>query len=87
MAQNLALRHPAERRADPSATLRCAETSPVDAALVELLERALRDSSKSRDTVLDRFSGSSTTLIACEETGCGEPGWWAGPAVRHADVS
>ena len=33
---------------------------------VELVERALRNSSKSRDTVLDPFGGSGTTLIACE---------------------
>ena len=36
---------------------------------VELVERALRNSSKSRDTVLDPFGGSGTTLIACEKAG------------------
>lgn len=36
---------------------------------VELIERALRNSSKSRDTILDPFGGSGTTLIACEKTG------------------
>ena len=36
---------------------------------VELVERALRNSSKSRDTVLDPFGGSGTTLIACERAG------------------
>jgi DNA modification methylase len=36
---------------------------------VELVERALRNSSKSRDVVLDLFGGSGTTLIACEKTG------------------
>ena len=36
---------------------------------VELVERALHNSSKSRDTVLDPFGGSGTTLIACERTG------------------
>jgi len=36
---------------------------------VELVERALRNSSKSRDTVLDPFGGSGSTLIACEKTG------------------
>jgi DNA modification methylase len=36
---------------------------------VELVERALRNSSKSRDTVFDPFGGSGTTLIACEKTG------------------
>ena len=33
---------------------------------VELVERALGNSSKTRDTVLDPFGGSGTTLIACE---------------------
>ena len=36
---------------------------------VELVERALRNSSKSRDTVFDPFGGSGTTLIACEKAG------------------
>jgi DNA modification methylase len=36
---------------------------------VELVERALRNSSKTRDTVLDPFGGSGSTLIACERTG------------------
>ena len=36
---------------------------------VELVERALRNTSKSRDTVLDPFGGSGTTLIACEKAG------------------
>jgi DNA modification methylase len=36
---------------------------------VELVERAIRNSSKSRDTVLDPFGGSGTTLIACEKAG------------------
>ena len=36
---------------------------------VELVERAIRNSSKSRDTVLDPFGGSGWTLIACERTG------------------
>ena len=36
---------------------------------VELVERALRNSSKTQDTVLDPFGGSGTTLIACEKTG------------------
>jgi len=36
---------------------------------VELVERAIRNSSKSRDTVLDPFGGSGTTLIACERSG------------------
>ena len=36
---------------------------------VELVERALRNSSKSRDIVLDPFGGSGSTLIACEKSG------------------
>ncbi len=36
---------------------------------VELVERATRNSSKTRDIVLDPFGGSGSTLIACEKTG------------------
>jgi DNA modification methylase len=36
---------------------------------VALVERALRNSSKSRDIVLDPFGGSGSTLIASEKTG------------------
>ena len=36
---------------------------------VELVERALRNSSRPGDTVLDCFGGSGTTLIAAEKTG------------------
>ncbi len=36
---------------------------------VELVERAVRNSSKSRDIVLDPFGGSGSTLIACEKSG------------------
>ena len=36
---------------------------------VELIERAIGNSSKGRDTVLDTFGGSGSTLIACEKTG------------------
>jgi DNA modification methylase len=36
---------------------------------VALVERAIRNSSKSRDIVLDPFGGSGTTLIATERTG------------------
>ena len=35
---------------------------------VELVERAVRNSSKTRDIVLDLFGGSGSTLIACEKT-------------------
>ena len=35
---------------------------------VELAERAIRNSSKTRDVVLDCFGGSGTTLIACEKS-------------------
>jgi len=36
---------------------------------VELVGRAILNSSKTRDTVLDPFGGSGTTLIACEKSG------------------
>lgn len=36
---------------------------------VELMERAIVNSSRSGDIVLDPFSGSGSTLIACERTG------------------
>ncbi|ALN64597.1 DNA methylase family protein [Lysobacter antibioticus] len=36
---------------------------------VALVERAIRNSSKSRDLILDPFGGSGTTMIACEKTG------------------
>ena len=35
---------------------------------VELVERAIKNSSKTRDIVIDLFGGSGTTLIACEKT-------------------
>jgi DNA modification methylase len=35
---------------------------------VELIERAIQNSSRSRETVLDVFGGSGSTLIACERT-------------------
>jgi DNA modification methylase len=35
---------------------------------VELVQRAIENSSKTRDTVLDCFGGSGSTLIACEKT-------------------
>jgi DNA modification methylase len=36
---------------------------------VGLIERAIRNSSKGRDIILDPFAGSGSTLIACEKTG------------------
>jgi DNA modification methylase len=36
---------------------------------IELIERAIQNSSKSGDSVLDAFGGSGSTLIACEKTG------------------
>ena len=36
---------------------------------VELMERAITNSSKVHDTVLDAFGGSGSTLIACHKTG------------------
>ena len=36
---------------------------------VELIERALVNSSKAGDLVLDLFGGSGSTLIACEKNG------------------
>jgi DNA modification methylase len=36
---------------------------------VALVERAIRNSSKTQDIVLDPFGGSGSTLIACEKTG------------------
>ena len=36
---------------------------------VELIERAIRNSSKSRDTILDPFGRPGSTLIACEKSG------------------
>jgi DNA modification methylase len=36
---------------------------------VALVERAIRNSSKSRDIMLDPFGGSGSTLIACEKAG------------------
>jgi DNA modification methylase len=36
---------------------------------VELIERAVLNSSRRGETVLDPFAGSGSTLIACEKTG------------------
>lgn len=35
---------------------------------VELIERALNNSSKAGDIVIDCFGGSGSTLVACEKT-------------------
>jgi DNA modification methylase len=35
---------------------------------IELVERALHNSSKTKDIVLDAFGGSGSTMIACEKT-------------------
>lgn len=35
---------------------------------VELIERAIRNSSKTQDVIFDPFGGSGSTLIACEKT-------------------
>src|SRR6202011_4035610 len=35
---------------------------------IELIERAITNSSRTGDTVLDPFSGSGSTVIACEKT-------------------
>jgi DNA modification methylase len=51
---------------------------------VELVERALRNSSKSRDTVFDPFGGSGTTLIACEKTG--RQAWLVELEPKYCDV-
>lgn len=52
---------------------------------VELIERAIRNSSKNRDIVLDPFGGSGSTIIACEKTG--RQGREIGPDARHVDTS
>src|SRR6202158_2501344 len=36
---------------------------------VELIERAIHNSSRAKDLVLDLFGGSGSTLIACERQG------------------
>jgi DNA modification methylase len=37
--------------------------------LVELVQKAIRNSSKSKRLVFDPFGGSGSTLVACETTG------------------
>jgi DNA modification methylase len=36
---------------------------------IELVERAIQNSSKTKDIVLDAFGGSGSTMIASEKTG------------------
>jgi DNA modification methylase len=51
---------------------------------VALVERALRNSSKSRDVVLDPFGGSGSTLIACAK--CGRQARLVELDPRYCDV-
>jgi DNA modification methylase len=44
---------------------------------VALVERAIRNSSKSRDIVLDPFGGSGSTLIACAKAVPARRAWWS----------
>ncbi len=52
---------------------------------VELVERALRNNSKSLDTILDPFGGSGTTVIACEKNGRPGARDRTGPEVLRRD--
>jgi DNA modification methylase len=51
---------------------------------VELVERAIRNSSRPGDVVLDPFGGSGTTLIAAEKTG--RIGWLIELDPKYVDV-
>ena len=51
---------------------------------VELIERALLNSSKAGDVVVDLFGGSGSTLIACERRG--RAAWLMELDRRYADV-
>jgi DNA modification methylase len=51
---------------------------------VELVERAIRNSSRPGDIVLDPFGGSGTTLIAAEKTG--RIGWLIELDPKYIDV-
>jgi DNA modification methylase len=51
---------------------------------VELVERAIRNSSRTGDIVLDPFGGSGTTLIAAEKTG--RIGWLIELDPKYVDV-
>ena len=52
---------------------------------VALVERAIRNSSKSRDIVLDPFGGSGTTLIAAEQYGPARAAGRTRSALRRCD--
>jgi DNA modification methylase len=68
---------------------------------VALVERAIRNSSKVHDAILDTFAGSGTTVIACEKSGrqarvieidprycdviCRRWQEWAGKPARHEE--
>ncbi len=51
---------------------------------VELIERAIRNSSRPGDVVLDPFGGSGTTLIAAEKSG--RTGWLIELDPKYVDV-
>jgi 16S rRNA G966 N2-methylase RsmD len=51
----------------PDARALCSNLRSICNAI--FVERAIRNSSKPRDTVLDCFGGSGTTMIAAERTG------------------
>jgi DNA modification methylase len=51
---------------------------------VELVERAITNSSRKGDVVLDPFAGSGTTVLACERTG--RRACVVGIEPRYADV-
>ena len=51
---------------------------------VELIERAIRNSSRPGDVVLDPFGGSGTTLIAAEKAG--RTGWLIELDPKYVDV-
>ena len=48
---------------------RCTATSAGFAATLELVERALENSSRAGGIILDLFLGSGTTIVAAERTG------------------
>ena len=52
---------------------------------VELVERAIRNSTRPGDIVLDPFGGSGTTLIAAEKSG--RIGWLIELDPKYVDVT